>query len=145
MNEYIFEELISKEEDKDNYTKAEFSVTVTSEMMEKFLDICGDNNPLHVDESFAIEKGFDGRVVYGMLTSTFYSTLAGVYLPGKNCILHGVETSFHAPVYIGDELTVSGFVKVKHEATKSMEISAKIVNQNGKKVGKAKILAGCLQ
>ena len=145
MNEYKFEELISKEEDRENYTKAEFNVTVTEDMMDKFLGICGDNNPLHVDSSFAKERGFNDRVVYGMLTSTFYSTLAGVYLPGKNCILHGVETSFHAPVYIGDTLNVSGFVKLKHEATKSMEISAKIVNQNGKKVGKAKILAGCLE
>lgn len=145
MNEYRFEDIVSKEESKDNYTKAEFSSTVTADKMEKFYEICGDNNPLHMDSSFARERGFNDRVVYGMLTASFYSTLAGVYLPGKYCILNTVESSFRAPVYIGDTLVVSGFVKVKHEATKTIEISAQIVNQDGKKVGKAKILAGFLE
>ena len=39
---------------------------------------------------------------------------------------------------------MSGFVKTKHDTTKTMEISALIVNQDGKKVGKGKILAGCM-
>ena len=144
MKEYRFEDIVSKEEDKDNYTRQEFQVTVTSKMMESFLEITGDVNPLHNDAEFAKRKGFNDRVVYGMLTSSFYSTLAGVYLPGKNCLLHSVESSFRSPVYIGDQLTVSGFVKTKFESTRTMEISASIVNQDGKKVGKAKILAGCL-
>ena len=144
MNEYRFEDIVSAEENKDNCTKAEFTVTVTEEMMKKFLDITGDVNPLHNDAGFAKSKGFPGRVVYGMLTSSFYSTLAGVYLPGKYCILHSVETSFRFPVFIGDTLTVSGFVKTKHDTTKTMEISAQVVNQDGEKVGKGKILAGCI-
>ncbi len=142
MNEYIFEDLISKEENKENPTSAEFEVTVTKEMMEKFLEITGDANPLHNEKDYAVSKGFSDRVVYGMLTSSFYSTLAGVYLPGKYCILHSVDSAFRFPVFIGDTLKVSGYVKQKFETTRTMEIAAQIVNQNGKKVGKAKILAG---
>ncbi len=145
MNEYRFEEIISKEEDKTEYTRAEFSTTVTTEMMQKFYEISGDDNPLHMDEAFAKDKGFDSRVVYGMLTASFYSRLAGVYLPGKFCLLHSVESSFKNPVFIGDTLTVSGYVKEKHEATKTIDIVATITNQNGKKVSKAKILAGFLK
>ncbi len=144
MNEYRYEDLISREENKENCTRAEFTVTITKEMMEKFLDITGDVNPLHNDADYARSKGFNDRVVYGMLTSSFYSTLAGVYLPGKYCLLHSVESSFRFPVFVGDTLTVSGFVKTKFETTKTMEIAAQIVNQEGKKVGKAKILAGCI-
>ena len=144
MNEYRFDDIISKEEDKENYTRAEFTVKVTAEMMRNFLDITGDVNPLHNDEEFAKGLGFKDRVVYGMLTSSFYSTLAGVYLPGKYCLLHSVESAFRSPVFIGDTLTVSGFVKQKFESTRTMEIAAQILNQEGKKVGKAKILAGCL-
>ena len=58
MNEYRFEDIVSKEESKDNYTKAEFSATVTADKMEKFYEICGDNNPLHMDSCFAKEEGF---------------------------------------------------------------------------------------
>ena len=144
MNEYRFDEIVSKEEDRENYTRAEFTVTVTEEMMKNFLSITGDVNPLHNDEDFAKGKGFQGRVVYGMLTSSFYSTLAGVYLPGKYCILHSVESAFRFPVFIGDTLTISGFVKTKFDTTRTMEISAQIVNQDGKKVGKGKILVGCM-
>ncbi|MBQ7615496.1 MAG: dehydratase [Butyrivibrio sp.] len=144
MNEYRFEDLISKEENKENPTSAEFEVTVTKEMMEKFLEITGDVNPLHNEKDYAVSKGFSDRVVYGMLTSSFYSTLAGVYLPGKYCILHSVDSAFRFPVFIGDTLKVSGYVKQKFETTRTMEIAAQIVNQNGKKVGKAKILAGCI-
>ena len=144
MNEYRYEDLVSREENKENCTRAEFTVTITKEMMEKFLDITGDVNPLHNDADYARSKGFNDRVVYGMLTSSFYSTLAGVYLPGKYCLLHSVESSFRLPVFVGDTLTVSGFVKTKFETTKTMEIAAQIVNQEGKKVGKAKILAGCI-
>ena len=145
MNEYRFKDIISKEENKEECTSAEFQVTVTDEMMKKFLDISGDENPLHVDSSFASDHGFKDRVVYGMLTSSFYSRLAGMYLPGKYCLLHSVETSFKLPVFVGDTLEISGFVKVKHEATQTIEISAQIVNQDGKKVGKGKILAGFLE
>lgn len=145
MNEYRFEEIISKEEDKKEYTKAEFSTTVTAEMMQKFYEISGDDNPLHMDETFAKEQGFDSRVVYGMLTASFYSRLAGVYLPGKFCLLHSVESSFKNPVFIGDTLMVAGYVKEKHEATRTIDIVATITNQDGKKVSKAKILAGFLK
>ncbi len=145
MNEYTIDQIISQQEDKASATKASFEVTVTSEMMDRFYEISGDNNPLHMDADFARERGFADRVVYGMLTSSFYSTLAGVYLPGKYCLLHSVDSSFHASVFVGDKLTVSGVVKIKYETTKTIEIAAKIVNQDGKKVGKAKILAGFLK
>ena len=76
-------------------------------MLEKFRDITSDVNPLHNDEAYAKERGYGGRVVFGMLCAGFYSTLAGVYLPGEHCLLHEVETKFKKPVFIGDTLTVS--------------------------------------
>ena len=144
MNEYRFDDLRSKEEYGADCTTEEFTVEVTEEMMDKFLSITGDVNPLHNDGEYAVSKGFEGRVVYGMLTSSFCSTLAGVYLPGKYCILHSVETAFRMPVYIGDTLTVKGFVKTKFYSTRTMEISVQITNSKGKKVAKGKITAGCM-
>ena len=60
-----------------------FSVRVNSEKLDKFFKITGDINPLHTDAEYSKSKGFSDRVVYGMLTSSFFSTLVGVYLPGK--------------------------------------------------------------
>ena len=58
----------------------EFTVTVTPEMMDAFRAITGDVSPIHIDADYARGRGFPGRVVYGMLGASFFSTLAGVYL-----------------------------------------------------------------
>ncbi len=61
----------------------EFTVTVTAEMMDAFCAITGDVSPIHMDADYAKGRGYPGRVVYGMLGASFFSTLAGVYLPGS--------------------------------------------------------------
>ena len=135
MNEYKFSDMeIGLEES--------FEVKIDASKMDKFLDISNDTNPLHVDTSYARKKGFHGRVVYGLLTSSFYSTLVGVYLPGKNCILQEVNIQFSKPVYIGDILKIQGKVNYLNEACRQIEIKATITNQNNEKVSKAIIKTG---
>ncbi len=134
----------------NHYTLAEmtpgltesFTVTVTEEMMQDFERLSGDCSPIHIDEDYARERGYPGRVVYGMLGASFFSTLAGVYLPGEHCLLHGVECKFARPVFIGDTLTVTGTVLRVSEAVAEAEIKAVITNQEGKKVTRGIIRAG---
>ena len=121
-----------------------FSVRVNSEKLDKFLKISGDINPLHTDAEYSKSKGFSDRVVYGMLTSSFFSTLVGVYLPGKYCILQSVNIQFSKPVYIDDILTITGKVSYINEAYKQLEIKAVIINQDNKKVSKATIKVGVI-
>ena len=134
----------------NHYTLAEmqpgltesFTVTVTQEMMDAFLNLTGDCSPIHVDEDYAKGRGYPGRVVYGMLGASFFSTLAGVYLPGEHCLLHGVDCKFARPVFVGDTMTISGTVTHVSEAVSEAEIKATITNQNGKKVTRGVIRAG---
>ena len=123
---------------------AEFSREITAEMMESFRQISGDENPLHKDEDYAKEKGFSGRVVYGMLTSSLYSCLGGAYIPGEHYLLQSVHADFLSPVFIGDKLTVTGKVAEKNDSVRQIVIKAVIRNQDGKKVSRAKIEAGVL-
>lgn len=113
-------------------------------MMEQFEKISGDCNPLHLNSEFAKDQKFPDKVVYGMLVASFYSTLAGVYLPGKYCLLQSVKADFVRPVYIGDELCIYGEVVEKHESVKIIIVKAHIKNQYGEKVSRAKIEAGVL-
>ena len=113
-------------------------------MMRDFLNLSGDINPLHNDEEFARGKGYPSRVVYGMLTASLYSCLAGVYLPGRNCLLHSVHADFLRPVFVGDVLTVSGKVAEKVDVFRQLIIKAVIRNQDGVKVSRARIEAGVL-
>lgn len=121
-----------------------FMATITDEMMARFLRDTGDCNPLHVDSDFSKMNGFKDRVVYGLLTSSFYSTLVGVHLPGRFCLLHGIDVSFLSPVFTNDKLTISGEITYLNEAYKQAQINAHIVNANGERVSKAKIKVGIL-
>ena len=133
INEYTFDDI------QIGMTE-EFEVTITTKMMDSFKMMTGDINPLHCNREYAISKGYSDRVVYGMLTSSFYSTLVGVYLPGKHCLLHSVESKLVKPVYIGDTLNITGTVKEKHDVFKRITIKSIIRNQNSEIVSKAKII-----
>ena len=121
-----------------------FSRTITEQMQEMFLQISGDENPLHNDADFAKEKGYIDKVVYGMLTASLFSTLAGVYMPGEKSLLQSVESKFVKPVYIGDELTVTGKVVEKSETYELIRVKAEIRNQRGEKVCRGLLQIGLI-
>lgn len=95
-----------------------------------------------MSEEYAAGRGFPGRVVYGMLGASFFSTLAGVYLPGEHCLLHSVESKFAKPIFIGDTLTITGKVDEVNDVFGEITIKATITNQDGKKVTRGVIKAG---
>lgn len=123
----------------------EFHVTITEEMQNYFREITGDVNPMHSSKEFAEEKGFSDKLVFGMLTASFFSTLVGVYLPGKNCLFQECQNiRFHSPVFVGDELTIKGEVTEIDERFSRITVKATIRNQENKKVCSAKLMAGVL-
>ena len=111
MNTYTYEEM-------EVGRKESFTVQVTEADMDAFRAVTGDGNPLHADDGFARDKGYEGKVAFGMLTASYLSTLAGVYLPGERSLIQSVETKFLKPVYPGDTLSVSGEITEKNEVTK---------------------------
>lgn len=136
MNEYVFDEIKLGLE-------ASFNKKITPEMESLFRKISGDENPLHKDDEFAKEVGkgkLRGHVSFGMLTASFYSTIAGMYLPGKYSLIHSLEDlSFKKPVYVGDELTVTGKVIDKNDELRLIVLKVSIKNQNKDLVSKAKM------
>lgn len=122
----------------------QFERVITMDDMDLFRSLSGDVNPLHAEPEFAAKKGFKSPVVFGMLLASFYSTLAGVYIPGESCLLHGMDVQFIKPAFVGDKLTITGVVSYLNEAYKQAWIQATIVNQLGEEISKAKIKAGVL-
>jgi len=132
MNNYCYDEIVIGQTDR-------FSIQITQEMQNAFLDITGDNNPMHIDEAYAQSKGFRGKLVYGMLTASFYSTFVGVLLPGKKCLLQDAEIKFRKPVFIGDVLEIKGECVDKYDTFKQLLLKVKIYNQNKELVSSAKL------
>src|SRR5262249_31210425 len=100
MNEYRWDDLKIG-------LRHEFEVTVTPAMMTAFAAMSGDENPLHVDAAYATRAGFRAPVAFGLLTSSFYSQLVGVHLPGRFALLHGIDVDFVTPAFAGEVLRVS--------------------------------------
>lgn len=135
MKCYQYEEINLGMEEK-------FQVEITEAMLNTFCTLTGDRNPLHCDEEYARKKGKKGRVTYGMLTASFLSTLAGMYLPGEKSLIQSVEVKFLKPVYIGDLLEVKGIVEEKHDLFQRIEIKVLITRENKEKVLKGKMKIG---
>jgi 3-hydroxybutyryl-CoA dehydratase len=119
-----------------------FEATFTDEMARTFAELSGDVNPLHVDRDYAASAGFPSPVLFGMLTSSLYSQLVGVYLPGKFALLQGIHIDFNSPCHAHELLTVQGEITFLSEAFHRMEIKASIRKADRKLVSKALIRVG---
>ena len=94
--------------------------TITNEDIIKFIDITGDDQPLHTDEEYAKTTRFGTRVVHGMLTASLVSGVLGTKLPGPGCILISSSFSFANPVKIGDTVDITVTVRGFHPTRKNI-------------------------
>lgn len=79
-----------------------FAKTVTETDIVMFAGISGDTNPVHINEEFASQTMFKGRIAHGILGASFISTVIGTKLPGPGCIYVSQSLKFKAPVKAGD-------------------------------------------
>lgn len=135
MNEYRWEDIAVG-------MKAKFEASFSDEMIRQYAEISGDYNPLHVNASYAQAHGFSGPVVFGIMTSSLYSQLAGMYLPGRYALLQGIDIHLNAPVFAGERLLVEGEVSYLTEAYRRFEIRARIRKDDRSLVSKATMRVG---
>lgn len=91
--------------------EASYEREVTEALIDKFAEVSGDTNPVHMDDEFAKTTRFKGRIAHGLLTASFVSTVLGTQLPGPGCIYLHQDLVFRYPVRIGDVVIAS--VKVE--------------------------------
>ncbi|MGC9419314.1 MAG: MaoC family dehydratase [Rhodovulum sp.] len=75
---------------------------VTDRDIELFAEVSTDRNPVHLDDDYAMETIFEGRIAHGMLTAGLISAVIGEQLPGHGTIYLGQSLKFLAPVRPGD-------------------------------------------
>jgi len=71
-----------------------------------FAEVSGDRNPIHLSEHFAARTPFGGRIAHGLYTASLISAVLGTRLPGPGAVYLSQTLNFHAPVRIGDTVTV---------------------------------------
>jgi len=78
---------------------------VTERDIELFAEVSTDHNPVHLDEAYAQDTIFEGRIAHGMLTAGLISAVIGEQLPGHGTVYLGQSLKFIAPVRPGDVVT----------------------------------------
>lgn len=124
--------------------KAQFSQRITEEMVKKFVDLTGDDNPLHVDKTFAGKSAFKGIVTHGMLSASFISTMVGKHIPGDGALWVSQNLQFLLPVRLDDELLIQAEITKLSVKERLLTLKTEILNQYGQKVlsgeGQVKLL-----
>src|SRR5690349_17397892 len=115
--------------------KASFEFSVSHDDMARFAELSGDFNPLHIDDTFAREKKFEGKVVYGALIIAKVSRLIGMELPGRDSVWTNVNFQFNRPLYVGQTATLEGAVTTLSEATGFVELKLTL-KVDGRTLGK---------
>jgi 3-hydroxybutyryl-CoA dehydratase len=83
----------------------EFTKTITDEDVRGFAVASGDTNPLHLDDEYAGETRFKGRIAHGTLVGGLISA-ALARVPGLVIYL-SQDLEFHNPVRIGARITAT--------------------------------------
>lgn len=122
----------------------QLTFSVTNEVYNGFINTFGDRNPLHCNESFAVERGFNGKVMHGNILNGFLSYFAGEALPDKNVIIHSQSIQFKRPVYLNDILSFKATVNDVYESVRAVEFSFVFRNSLLQVVAKGKLQIGYL-
>ncbi len=116
--------------------------TITEDDIQKFAEVSGDFNPLHMDEEFASKTVFGQRIAHGALTASYISGILGNNLPGPGAIFVGLSMRFKRPVLIGDTVTVRATVAEKQDRGNRVTLKVEcIVNEKRVITGEAEVVA----
>ena len=115
---------------------------VTTRDIELFAEVSTDRNPVHLDDAYAADTIFEGRIAHGMLTAGLVSAVIGEQLPGHGTVYLGQSLKFLAPVRPGDVVTAEVEVLEIDYAKRRVRLDTRCL-VDGKPVlkGQANVLA----
>jgi len=110
--------------------EAKRSMVVTTDMVEAYARIVGDQNPVHLDREYAEATVFKKPIAHGMLTASLFSGIFGCDFPGEGSIYIKQNLNFKKPVYIDEE--VVSVVKIQAiDVEKKRLIFSTVATVNG--------------
>ena len=113
---------------------------VTDEHIESFARLSGDRNPVHFDDDFARQIGFDGRIAHGAVTASLLSAVLGMDLPGPGSVFLEQRVRYLAPVKPGDTIVAAPEVTRVREDKPIVTLAASITNATGARVAEGELV-----
>jgi acyl dehydratase len=72
----------------------------TQDEVNRFAEVTGDKNPVHIDADYAAKTMFKRPIMHGMLSASLFSKVFGTLFPGEGTIYLKQSLSFLRPMYV---------------------------------------------
>lgn len=103
---------------------------ITPEISDLFIKLSLDKNPLHLNDSFSISKGFKSKVMHGNIQNCFLSYFVGEIFPVREVIILSQSIKYKNPVYENDSLYFESKIINFVESVKVYEVKFKFMNSD---------------
>ncbi len=107
---------------------------ITNKLVERFAEVTGDHNPIHLNEDYAAKSIFKQRVAHGMLPAGLLSGVIGCHFPGVGTIYLSQTLKFIKPVLIGDQITMRLTILEIINEKNRVRLETLLTNQKGEAV-----------
>ncbi len=107
----------------------------TQEEVNRFADLTGDHNPIHIDPAYAATTRFGKPIIHGHLGSSVFTRFLGMGEPGgPGSIYLKQETEYLRPMFVDKEYEVVFRVESIKEGKHIAEISTEVFDPETGKV-----------
>lgn len=110
--------------------RAEVTKTLSEAEVSTFSTLIGDTDSFHVSDEAAAATVFGRRICHGVHLLAYVSVTVGQKLPGFGTIYCSHTFTFHAPVYLGQGITVTVAVLEKLPGRR-LRMSSTITREDG--------------
>lgn len=112
--------------------KVSFTKTVSDADITAFAAASGDNQPLHLDDTFGARTRFGKKIAHGMLSAGFISAALGTRLYPQGIVIYmGQSLQFRRPVGVGDTITAEVEVLTADAEKNVLTLRTDCTNQSG--------------
>lgn len=84
-----------------------FQFVLYEENIERYAQLSGDFNPIHLDLKTAQDQGFSNKVAHGMLSMAKIWAVISSNYPPSQLLPKQFSLTFSAPVYVGQKVILT--------------------------------------
>ena len=125
--------MLTQSDIKEGASLPELKKEISQDRINRYAEVSGDFNPIHINEEFARGTPLGGTIAHGMMILAFIPQLmteafgTAWFTGGK------LDARFKAPARPGDIITVSGTIRKIEQGENDTLVDCDIVccNQNG--------------
>lgn len=100
--------------------------------VERFAEVTGDVNPVHLDPAYAATTSFRRPILHGFLSGSVFSKVFGTVFTGPGSIYLSQEMTFRRPMYPGEQYLATFTIRETDAAKGTLVIQARVTDEKDK-------------